>query len=769
MTTIIKTFILILSLIIGFSSHATIHTVKQDGSGNYAIIQNAVDATIDTDTVLVWPGTYFENINIHEKNIIVGSLTLTTGDLSYINQTIIDGNHAGSCFDIFSYQETIVLHGFKLQHGYVTRIGAGSSSGGAIIINNSFVSIINCVITDNQAEGYGGGIYLHTSSIFLSNTTIKNNHSYKCGGGILLLNSQVEFDTINKCNIYLNSSPRGTDIYKLGEECGPLHVVVDTFTVLNPDYYYLYSVIYYDIPEDDITFEINAEKTQSVTQDLYVAPNGNNQNSGLTPDEALKDIYYALLKIIPDSISPHTIHIANGMYTLSGGEKFPLSIKRDINIVGQSRDSTILDAEDQIYFIYGINKANNYSIRNITMQHGNGNYISQYGSGAVICVDNKNSEFKNILFKENYGIIGGVGVVTTSNGFVVDSVDFVNNVGGKAFRAGYTYYYGQNYDTITIKNCKVIENYPDYSPEMPAGGGITVTGQTSSPKLLIALFYNCLFIENECQTQTNFATPEALTVANSSVAYLINCTLSANVSYNPLAAAIGTGNGSDLYIYNSIVYDNEYASAYMATADYADESNLYIYNTLFEGGEEGIQIYYGDNYIYYDETNIDTDPLFYGGTEYPYNLSDLSPCIDAGTLDLPDWIELPEFDLAGNPRIVGSAIDMGAYEWNPTVGVNEYQPIKKEKEKLLSVAPNPFSTSTIISAKFPVKSHVKLEIYNNYGQRVKAFMNDITLPGASHIVWDGTDLNNQTLPTGIYYVVMFVDDKEVESVKVIKN
>ena len=150
-------------------------------------------------------------------------------------------------------------------------------------------------------------------------------------------------------------------------------------------------------------------------------------------------------------------------------------------------------------------------------------------------------------------------------------------------------------------------------------------------------------------------------------------------------------------------------------------------------------------------------------------LSDLSPCIDAGTLDLPAWIELPEFDLAGNPRIVGETIDMGAYEWNPTVGVNEYQSIKREKEKLLSVAPNPFSTRTTISASFPVKSHVKLEIYNNYGQRVKALMDEVTLPGASHIIWLGDDYNNQALPTGIYHIVMFVDEKEVESLKLIKK
>ena len=56
----------------------------------------------------------------------------------------------------------------------------------------------------------------------------------------------------------------------------------------------------------------------------------------------------------------------------------------------------------------------------------------------------------------------------------------------------------------------------------------------------------------------------------------------------------------------------------------------------------------------------------------PYQITDGPPCIDAGTLaNLPDFIESSEYDLAGNPRIVGDSIDMGAYEWNPTVGIDK--------------------------------------------------------------------------------------------------
>jgi len=82
---------MLFALLAYLNSPAQTITVKQDGSGDFTSIQQAIDSAVNYDTVLVYPGIYYEHLKIEYKNIVLGSLTLTTGDKSYIRQTIIDG------------------------------------------------------------------------------------------------------------------------------------------------------------------------------------------------------------------------------------------------------------------------------------------------------------------------------------------------------------------------------------------------------------------------------------------------------------------------------------------------------------------------------------------------------------------------------------------------------------------------------------------------------------------------------------------------------
>ena len=259
---------------------ATIINIPED----YPTIQQGIDAAVNSDTVLVQPGTYFENIDFIGKNITVSSLFLTTQDTTYISQTIINGNLIGSVVTFENGEDsTAVLTGFTITNGFADYGGGifcyesspslenvtitGNSSyylGGGIYCYNCSPSLDNVTITDNSAE-YGGGIYCGWySSPSLENVTISGNSAY-WGGGI---------------NCFSNSSPslvnvtiKGNSAYYYGggircNESSPnlVNVVITNnsadvgggiYCYSNSSPILINSILWNDSPEE-IYFEIDA-------------------------------------------------------------------------------------------------------------------------------------------------------------------------------------------------------------------------------------------------------------------------------------------------------------------------------------------------------------------------------------------------------------------------------------------------------------------------------------------------------------------------------
>jgi hypothetical protein len=66
-----------------------------------------------------------------------------------------------------------------------------------------------------------------------------------------------------------------------------------------------------------------------------------------------------------------------------------------------------------------------------------------------------------------------------------------------------------------------------------------------------------------------------------------------------------------------------------------------------------------------DTGNITNAPMFVSSALGNYRLTRGSPCVNTGTFQ--DWMT-GAFDLDGNPRLVGTTVDMGAYELPPSPG-----------------------------------------------------------------------------------------------------
>jgi parallel beta-helix repeat protein len=160
------------------AAHATTIHVPAD----QPTIQAAIDAASNGDSVLVAPGTYFENINFMGKAITVTS----SGGPSV---TTINGGGVGAVvtFDT-SEGSGSVLSGFTITNGLGGTDSTGVGGGG-IQIDSASPTITGNVITSNSAgvNGYGAGISARASSALIQGNEITNNHGEsREGGGVFI-------------------------------------------------------------------------------------------------------------------------------------------------------------------------------------------------------------------------------------------------------------------------------------------------------------------------------------------------------------------------------------------------------------------------------------------------------------------------------------------------------------------------------------------------------------------------------------------------------
>jgi hypothetical protein len=105
----------------------------------------------------------------------------------------------------------------------------------------------------------------------------------------------------------------------------------------------------------------------------------------------------------------------------------------------------------------------------------------------------------------------------------------------------------------------------------------------------------------------------------------------------------------------------------------------------------------------------------------------------------------------------------GIYYLGATTGVgDEGDQNKRLSFHLFQNYPNPFNTSTVINYELKEDCHVKLNIYNLLGRKVRTLENGERSKGPHSIIWDGKDNSGKGVASGIYFYVLRAGERRKE-------
>ena len=775
---------------------STTRTVSLDGTQEYTSIQAAVDASANGDVVLVYPGRYVENISLNHYSITLESLYAIDPQDMYIENTIIDGN-MNSCIRVVNGETVTVIGITMVNNEEGNYSGDLNYAGGGIYLKLSSQAIVShCVIRNCIALSGGGITVSQNSSLTMSAVQIYDNQAIYEGGGLQFNSSNnLVSDQINPCSIYNNFAPSGMDINVRFVQDTTNHysisLLLGSISLAEPDGFYI-AVRYANL---DISTQNGF--LDLVDHDLYISPDGDDTNDGLSISSPKRSIAKAMQIVASNPDNTRTIHLAPGVYSHpQNGQSFPIGMKSHTRVVGSSTEDCLLDGEMLRTFWYPT-CVTDIEISRMKMVNGRSIYtfpLGVYYSSVIYLHDLK--------FENNWGA-----------NFSGMAIGYCDDVIIESILAGYTTY---DNDLVTIKGFEcdglLINRFVSANNTITDWESNDLGMYFSSCDLVLRnsiianniaqdawpFFYtniypgfedfnldmsNVLIINNTISNGSWVSNP--IYMQNRFQPMQINnCTFANNTADGTLTSVIGGADIRNLVSYNPGTPYELYLMNYISSIGMS--YNASVSNSLFRTGTVGSSL---PDLVSITDNIMDSNPLFLGSVDTSYSidqpeyyqLSSGSPCINTGTADTTG-LNLPPMDLAGNYRIWDGRIDMGCYEYGsvPYVGVDDPELPTPPEGLKVSVYPNPLlntsrAAGVFIEFSLPKKPALQpvIEIFNIRGQKVKTIRltesynslvrkaglsGDVKQNGEFYsTVWNGKDDNNRPLTSGTYIVKVMAD------------
>ncbi|MCH2148972.1 MAG: right-handed parallel beta-helix repeat-containing protein, partial [Phycisphaerales bacterium] len=155
----------------------TAHAVTYHVPGDFATIQDAINAASDGDVILIEAGTYNETyLNTDTKAVHVKGTTNSDG----VPITRIDGGgEDGNILLIDAGEtETTIFEDLIISNGY-------AGNGAAMFLDGTSPTIRNCIFESNTAyHDQGGAVYCFDCSAQFTGCTFQDNTAETIGGAV---------------------------------------------------------------------------------------------------------------------------------------------------------------------------------------------------------------------------------------------------------------------------------------------------------------------------------------------------------------------------------------------------------------------------------------------------------------------------------------------------------------------------------------------------------------------------------------------------------